>query len=152
MALNVGTTTDTRAALGDAGTFVPRHIGPSDADVLAMLQVLGYATLDELVDATIPERIRFRGRLNLPEPQSEYEALRALRAVAAKNRIFRSFIGMGYSDTITPPVIQRNVLENPGWYTAYTPYQAEIAQGRQCSPVSVDFAATRAAGVPWKAR
>jgi len=130
MALNVGTTTDTRTALGDAGSFVPRHIGPSDADVRAMLDLLGYPTLDALIEATIPERIRFRGRLNLPEPQSEFEALRALRRMAAKNRVFRSFIGMGYSDTITPPVIQRNVLENPGWYTAYTPYQAEIAQGR----------------------
>ena len=95
-----------------------------------MLDVLGYASLDELIDATIPAGIRFRRRLDLPEPQSEFEALSALRAIAAKNRVFRSFIGMGYADTITPPVIQRNVLENPAWYTAYTPYQAEIAQGR----------------------
>jgi len=131
MALNVGTTpSDTRTLLGRSGTFVPRHIGPRDADVAAMLDLLGYASLDEMIDATIPERIRFRGRLDLAEGQSEFEALGALRAIAARNQIFRSFIGMGYSDTITPPVIQRNVLENPGWYTAYTPYQAEIAQGR----------------------
>jgi len=130
MALHVGTAADRQREAGDAGSFVPRHIGPDGADTRAMLDLLGYKTLDELVDATIPDAIRFRRELALPEPQSEFEALSALRQVAAKNQIYRSFIGMGYSDTITPPVIQRNVLENPGWYTAYTPYQAEIAQGR----------------------
>jgi len=130
MALHVGTAADPQRAAGDAGSFVPRHIGPSEADTRAMLDLLGYKTLDELVDATIPEAIRFRRPLALPEPQSEFEALSALRRLAAKNQLYRSFIGMGYSDTITPPVVQRNVLENPGWYTAYTPYQAEIAQGR----------------------
>src|SRR5688572_19198539 len=130
MALHVGTAADRQRAAGDAGSFVPRHIGPDGADTRAMLDLLGYKTLDELVDATIPDAIRFRRELALPEPRSEFEALSALRQVAAKNQIYRSFIGMGYADTITPPVIQRNVLENPGWYTAYTPYQAEIAQGR----------------------
>ncbi len=110
--------------------FVRRHIGPTDADIREMLDVLGYDSVDALLDAAIPESIRFRGTLNLPAPKSEYEALRELREIASKNRVFRSYIGMGYHDTITPPVIQRNILENPGWYTAYTPYQAEISQGR----------------------
>ena len=95
-----------------------------------MLGTLGFSSLDDLIDATIPEQIRFRDGLNLPAGLSELEVLTQFRAMAARNQIFRSFIGMGYSDCVTPPVIQRNIIENPGWYTAYTPYQAEIAQGR----------------------
>jgi glycine dehydrogenase len=95
-----------------------------------MLKTLGYASLDALVDATIPKKIRYRGGLDLPKGLSEPEVLAYFRALASKNQVFRSFIGMGYSDCVTPPVIQRNIIENPGWYTAYTPYQAEIAQGR----------------------
>jgi glycine dehydrogenase len=110
--------------------FVGRHIGPEEQDIREMLAALGYATLDELIDATVPAAIRYRGRLGTGEPMTEYAALDRLRRIVANNRIFRSFIGMGYYDTIVPPVIQRNILENPGWYTAYTPYQAEIAQGR----------------------
>jgi len=121
---------DREDKLGFTDEFVRRHIGPTDADIRKMLDVLGYDSVDALLDAAIPESIRFRGTLDLPAPKSEYEALRELREIASKNRIFRSYIGMGYHDTITPPVIQRNILENPGWYTAYTPYQAEIAQGR----------------------
>src|SRR5687768_17539606 len=117
-------------ALAPAESFVPRHIGPTDADIAAMLATLGFASLDELINATIPPKIRYRGSLDLPPGRSEAQVLADFRAVAAKNRVFRSFIGMGYSDCITPPVIQRNIIENPGWYTAYTPYQAEIAQGR----------------------
>src|SRR5262249_37859962 len=98
--------------------------------VRAMLDLLGYESLDQFIDAVVPERIRFRRTLQTGVPRSEYDVLNELRAIATKNRVFRSFIGMGYSDTITPPVVQRNVLENPGWYTAYTPYQAEVAQGR----------------------
>ena len=113
-----------------ADSFVPRHVGPSEADVASMLDTLGYATLDALIDATIPEAIRLRTPLAIHAGRSEHEALAALRASAVKNRIFRSYLGYGYHDTLTPPVIQRNILENPGWYTAYTPYQAEIAQGR----------------------
>ncbi|MDP9179217.1 MAG: aminomethyl-transferring glycine dehydrogenase [Gemmatimonadota bacterium] len=116
--------------LAPAESFVPRHIGPTDADIAAMLATLGFASLDELINATIPSKIRYRGSLDLPPGRSEAQVLADFRAFAAKNRVFRSFIGMGYSDCITPPVIQRNVLENPAWYTAYTPYQAEIAQGR----------------------
>ena len=117
-------------ALAPAESFVPRHIGPTDEDIAAMLSTLGYASLDELIDATIPSNIRYRGGLDLPAGWSEGHVLADFRALAAKNRVFRSFIGMGYSDCVTPPVIQRNVIENPAWYTAYTPYQAEIAQGR----------------------
>ena len=117
-------------ALAPAESFVPRHIGPTDADIAEMLAILGFASLDELINATIPSKIRYRGSLDLPPGRSEAQVLADFRAFAAKNRVFRSFIGMGYSDCITPPVIQRNVLENPAWYTAFTPYQAEIAQGR----------------------
>ncbi len=111
-------------------SFVSRHIGPSEADVRAMLDTLGYASLDDFVDAVIPSNIRFRGVLDVPAERSEQEALASFKAEMAGNEIWRSFIGMGYSGTHTPAVIQRNILENPGWYTAYTPYQAEIAQGR----------------------
>src|ERR1041384_1235243 len=114
----------------DAASFVPRHIGPSPADVSAMLELLGYDTLDALIDATVPPRIRMKNPLAIHAAMTEHEALTNLRTIARKNQICRSYIGLGYHDTVTPPVIQRNVLENPGWYTAYTPYQAEIAQGR----------------------
>src|SRR5436853_1631880 len=117
-------------AIPPAESFVPRHIGPDERDVAEMLKTLGFASLDALVDATIPKKIRYRGGLDLPKGLTEPEVLTYFRALAAKNQVFRSFIGMGYSDTVTPPVIQRNIIENPGWYTAYTPYQAEIAQGR----------------------
>src|SRR5262245_32787684 len=110
--------------------FVRRHIGPGQAELRDMLTTLGYASLDDLIDAVIPEGIRFRGALKVGAGLSEFEAMRELAALAGRNRVFRSLIGMGYHDCITPAVIQRKVLENPGWYTAYTPYQAEIAQGR----------------------
>jgi glycine dehydrogenase len=112
------------------GSFAHRHIGPNQTARAAMLGELGFANLDELIDATVPKNIRLDGALNLPDAKSESEALAELRQLARKNIVARSFIGAGYSDSITPPVIQRNILENPGWYTAYTPYQAEIAQGR----------------------
>ncbi|MFI5257596.1 MAG: aminomethyl-transferring glycine dehydrogenase [Gemmatimonadales bacterium] len=124
------TTTIRTAPAAGADSFVPRHVGPSDAEIHEMLQLLGYSTLDELVDATIPAGIRLRRPLAIHAGRSEHEALTAMRAIAGRNRVFRSWLGYGYADTITPPVIQRNILENPGWYTAYTPYQAEIAQGR----------------------
>src|SRR4030088_3548239 len=95
-----------------------------------MLRELGFDNLDALIEATVPKNIRLDRQLNLPEAKSEAEALAELRAISKKNKVAKSFIGAGYSDCVTPPVIQRNVLENPGWYTAYTPYQAEIAQGR----------------------
>ena len=111
-------------------SFVSRHIGPSATDIRAMLDALGYTSLDALIDATVPASIRFRRQLSLPAPMSEQDALAALETMVAPNEVWRNFIGLGYSPTHTPAVIQRNVLENPGWYTAYTPYQAEIAQGR----------------------
>jgi glycine dehydrogenase len=121
---------DVDTALAPAESFVPRHIGPGSADIEKMVATIGFKSLDDLIDATIPEKIRFRGDFPLPTGKAEHEVLAGFRAMAARNKVYRSFIGMGYSDCVTPPVIQRNVLENPAWYTAYTPYQAEIAQGR----------------------
>lgn len=110
--------------------FVNRHIGPTEAEAAKMLEVIGVGSLDELIEKTIPNSIRLEKPLQLSAPVSEFDFLRSLRGVAAKNRAFKSYIGMGYYDTITPTVILRNILENPGWYTQYTPYQAEISQGR----------------------
>ncbi|HEU4680738.1 MAG TPA: glycine dehydrogenase (aminomethyl-transferring), partial [Gemmatimonadales bacterium] len=110
--------------------FAYRHIGPRRADVDEMLDLLGYESLESFIDAVVPEEIRLRRPLALPPGRSEREVLQALRGLAGMNQVFRSYIGMGYAGCFTPQVIQRNVLENPGWYTAYTPYQAEIAQGR----------------------
>src|SRR6266699_5934273 len=111
-------------------TFADRHIAPSAEETMQMLRELGFENLDALVDATVPKNIRLDRTLDLPKAKSENEALTELRALSSKNKVARNFTGAGYSDTITPPVIQRNILENPGWYTAYTPYQAELAQGR----------------------
>ena len=110
--------------------FAARHIGPAADDVRAMLETVGYPALDAFIDAVVPAGIRLGKPLSLPPALSERETIFELRRLAAKNQVFRSYIGMGYNDTITPPVILRNIIENPGWYTAYTPYQAEIAQGR----------------------
>ncbi|MFY7921818.1 MAG: aminomethyl-transferring glycine dehydrogenase, partial [Gemmatimonas sp.] len=111
-------------------SFIPRHVGPSPAEQQEMLAALGYDSLDAFIDAVVPEQIRFRGTLDTGPERSEAEVLASLRQIAAKNRVYRTFIGMGYYGTHTPNVILRNVMENPAWYTAYTPYQAEIAQGR----------------------
>jgi glycine dehydrogenase len=116
--------------LGTPDPFPPRHLGPDEAEVAAMLASLGAASLEELVAQTVPAGIRLERPLDLPKARGERSALEALRAMVRKNEVFRSFLGMGYHDCLTPAVIQRNVLENPGWYTQYTPYQAEIAQGR----------------------
>jgi len=110
--------------------FVRRHIGPNAAESRDMLAQVGFKSLDALIDAAVPKNIRLGRKLNLPAARSEFEALGELKKIASQNQVFRSFIGMGYYDCITPAVIQRNVLENPGWYTQYTPYQAEISQGR----------------------
>src|SRR3989449_2998995 len=112
------------------GSFARRHIGPNEVETEEMLGAVGYQNLAALIDAAVPKNIRLDRPLNLPEAKSEMEALAELRIIAKRNKVARSFIGAGYYDCITPPVIQRNILENPGWYTAYTPYQAEIAQGR----------------------
>ncbi|HEY8212406.1 MAG TPA: aminomethyl-transferring glycine dehydrogenase [Myxococcaceae bacterium] len=110
--------------------FPDRHIGPDEADRQAMLQALDARSLDELIDQTVPTAIRLSRKLELPAGKSEHILLEDLRAIANQNHIFRTYIGQGYSDCITPGVILRNILQNPGWYTAYTPYQAEVAQGR----------------------
>jgi len=111
-------------------SFSRRHIGLTDAELEDLVNAIGADSLDTLIDAVVPEKIRFKGALGLPEPLSEAEALRQLRSLADANVVSKSYIGLGYYPTVTPPAIQRNILENPGWYTAYTPYQAEIAQGR----------------------
>ena len=110
--------------------FKDRHIAPNEADTEAMLQTVGVNSIDELIEQTIPASIRLKQGLNLPEAKSEVDYLNNLKQTASLNKVFKSFIGQGYYDTITPGVILRNVFENPGWYTQYTPYQAEIAQGR----------------------
>ena len=110
--------------------FESRHNGPREADVDKMALLLGYESLEEFISATVPDTIRLKRPLRIEAARSEYEALADLKAIANKNKVFRSFIGMGYSNCITPPVILRNILENPAWYTQYTPYQPEISQGR----------------------
>lgn len=111
-------------------SFIPRHIAPDSREINAMLEVLGYDSLEELVDRAIPTAIRLKTPLNLPPARSEHQALQDIKQIASQNKIYKNYIGMGYTPCITPPVILRNILENPAWYTAYTPYQAEIAQGR----------------------
>jgi glycine dehydrogenase len=111
-------------------SFVERHVGPNSEDLRAMLGQIGYDSLESLIDDTIAEKFRFQKPLALQDAETEFEVLRKLRAISLKNRVAKSYIGLGYHACITPPVIQRHILENAGWYTAYTPYQAEIAQGR----------------------
>lgn len=111
-------------------SFVSRHIGPDEAELGSMLEHIGVSSLDELIDSIVPASIRMTGPLNLPEPLSEAGLLGELAKTAKENKVYKSYIGMGYYDCVTPGVIQRNILENPGWYTQYTPYQAEISQGR----------------------
>ncbi len=120
----------TKIDLRKSPAFEARHNGPDNHEVADMLEVVGADSLDTLIDQTVPARIRKQDPLNLPEAKSEFQFLNEFKALASKNRVFKSYIGMGYYNTIVPGVILRNVLENPGWYTAYTPYQAEIAQGR----------------------
>jgi glycine dehydrogenase len=124
------TASATTATPGANGEFIQRHIGPQPVDIDRMLKVLGVASLDELIDRTVPAAIQFKQPLAIETVQSEYTVLNKLKQIASQNQIFRSYIGMGYANCITPTVIQRNILENPGWYTQYTPYQPEISQGR----------------------
>ncbi|MGB4851159.1 MAG: aminomethyl-transferring glycine dehydrogenase [Ignavibacteria bacterium] len=118
------------SVLNNQDKFVNRHIGPDEVQVKEMLDVVGVNSLDQLINETIPSQIKLNKKLKLEEPLSEYKFLENLKSVSSKNKIYKSYIGMGYYPTITPQVILRNVLENPGWYTQYTPYQAEISQGR----------------------
>ncbi|MBD1137073.1 aminomethyl-transferring glycine dehydrogenase [Pelagibacterales bacterium SAG-MED49] len=110
--------------------FIQRHIGPSEKEQKIMFEELGFKNLDELIENTVPEKILFKDELDIGDPNSEYKALRKLKDISKKNKVYSSFIGMGYYGTYTPYVILRNILENPGWYTSYTPYQPEVAQGR----------------------
>ncbi len=116
--------------------FVRRHLGPGEVQVAEMLELLGLSSLDELIDKTVPESIRSERPLDLEPAKSERMTLSYLRKMAGRNRVFVSMMGMGYHGTVMPGVIQRNVLESPGWYTAYTPYQAEVSQGRLEAPGS----------------
>jgi glycine dehydrogenase len=118
------------AALEQTDAFIARHIGTADDDQALMLTALGYPSRAALIDAIVPAAIRRGSRLALPPAMTEAAALARLKAIAAKNKVRKSFIGQGYYGTFTPGVILRNVLENPAWYTAYTPYQPEISQGR----------------------
>ena len=110
--------------------FEQRHIGPNQDELEQMLNTCKVNSLEGLIDETIPKEIRLKNKLNLDASLSEQEFIKHLNYLASKNRIYKSYIGLGYYPVILPPVIQRNILENPGWYTQYTPYQAEIAQGR----------------------
>ncbi len=128
--------------------FAARHIGPKPAEIEAMVRLIGYSGLDELIEATVPEAIRIRRALNLPPARTEQRVLSELKAIAGENQVWRSYLGMGYHDSITPAVIQRNLLENPGWYTQYTPYQAEISQGRLEGLLTFQTLVTELTGMP----
>ena len=110
--------------------FILRHNGPRPIEVPQMLEKIGVDSFDQLIDETVPPSIRMKEDLDLPEGMNELEYVSHLKEIGSRNKLFRTYIGMGYYNTITPGVIQRNILENPGWYTSYTPYQAEISQGR----------------------
>src|ERR1051326_5144541 len=119
-----------RTQLSLGRPFAGRHIGPSAEEIRLMIEEIGFSSLEEFIKSAVPSQIRTRSPLRLDPARSEEQILAELTEIASMNKIYRSLIGMGYSDTVTPTVIRRNILENPGWYTAYTPYQAEIAQGR----------------------
>jgi len=138
----------TVSPLSPSDTFIHRHIGPNTADVRSMLDLLGYKTIEELIDATIPADIRMKRSLQIGEAPGEFELLAELKTIASKNKVYRSLIGMGFNDTITPPVILRNIMENPGWYTQYTPYQAEIAQGRLEALINFQTMVSDLTGLP----
>src|SRR5690349_12641500 len=123
-------TRESLSQLEQHDAFLERHIGPNDAEIAHMLRVVGHTSLETLTDAIVPASIKSTAPLALPAPINEVEAIAKIRKIADRNQVFRSFIGQGYYGTHTPNVILRNILENPAWYTAYTPYQAEISQGR----------------------
>src|SRR5688572_6116731 len=127
--------------------FAPRHIGPGPDDLKSMLDAIGVPSLDALIDEAIPASIRLSQPLDLPPAESESQYLMRLKEIARKNKVFRSFIGLGYYDTLTPSVIRRCLFENPGWYTPYTPYQAQIAQGRLESLLNFQTMVTELTGM-----
>ncbi len=128
--------------------FINRHIGPDESEINEMLEEIGVSGLDELISKTIPGNIRTGKKLSLPEPLTEHEILEDLKTLASQNKIFKSYIGMGYYDTVTPAVIVRNILENPGWYTQYTPYQSEISQGRMEALLNFQTMVSDLTGLP----
>ncbi len=128
--------------------FLSRHIGPREHELAKMLGVIGVESSDQLIQETIPNKIRLHNDLELPEGVSEFEYLMQIKKIASKNLIYRSYIGMGYYNTILPFVIQRNILENPSWYTSYTPYQAEISQGRLEALLNYQTMITDLTGLP----
>src|SRR5687768_14791288 len=131
-----------------ATEFQRRHIGPNESDLKKMLAAIGAKDLEDLVSKTVPDEIRMQGSLDLPPAMSESDYLRHIKDVSLKNKIFKNYIGQGYYDTITPSVILRNIFENPGWYTQYTPYQAEISQGRLESLLNFQTMVSDLTGLP----
>src|SRR5687767_167802 len=128
--------------------FIARHIGPNEHDTKQMLKTIGEPSLDALINKTVPSNIRMQKELKLPPAMSEYEYLQHIKEISLKNKVFKNYIGLGYYDTITPSVILRNVFENPGWYTQYTPYQAEISQGRLESLLNFQTMVADLTGLP----
>ena len=128
--------------------FIKRHIGPNDTDTQKMLESIGAKSLNELIEKTVPQNIRLKKPMNIPTGLTEFEMLQSLKAIGEKNIIAKNFIGQGYYGTITPSVILRNIFENPGWYTQYTPYQAEIAQGRLESLLNYQTMVSDLTGLP----
>ncbi|RYY99259.1 MAG: glycine dehydrogenase (aminomethyl-transferring), partial [Chitinophagaceae bacterium] len=131
-----------------SGEFIPRHIGPNEKDTATMLSKIGVASIGELISKTVPASIRMNHELRLPPAMSEHEYLKHIKEISLKNKVYATYIGQGYYDTITPSVIQRNVFENPGWYTQYTPYQAEISQGRLESLLNFQTMVSDLTGLP----
>ena len=131
-----------------ANEFIPRHIGPNETDTKAMLKKIGVSSLNELISKTVPAAIRMNHELNIPAAMSEHEYLKHIKEISLRNKVFANYIGQGYYDTITPSVILRNVFENPGWYTQYTPYQAEISQGRLESLLNFQTMVSDLTGLP----
>ncbi len=128
--------------------FTRRHIGADESETSEMLKAMGERSVEDLIDKTVPSSIRMNHELNLPEAMGEYEYLQHIKNLSLKNELFKSYIGQGYYDTITPSVILRNVFENPGWYTQYTPYQAEISQGRLESLLNFQTMVSDLTGLP----
>ena len=128
--------------------FTQRHIGTSDSEKLSMIKELGYSSMDELIEKTIPGKIRLTDGLEFSKTITESKWLANIKRIANKNKVFKTYIGLGYHDTETPSVILRNIFENPGWYTAYTPYQAEIAQGRLEALLNFQTMVTDLTGLP----
>lgn len=128
---SIGSTSQQDDYINNSDYFIKRHIGPTEKEKNEMLKKINYKSIEDLISDTVPNRIRLNRKLNLNQPLTETELIGKLKATCSVNaHEWRSYIGMGYYNSLTPPVIQRNILENPGWYTQYTPYQAEIAQGR----------------------